>query len=300
MTKERITLMTHMVYEKDLIEFLRTLPEFDVISNLSVLEKGMTNKSFTFESNQKKYILRIPGKGTDKLINRKYENAVYQEIKGKNLCDNILYFNPISGYKITEFIAGAHTCDPKNTEDIQKCFRKLKELHGMNLKVPHSFDIIEKMLFYESLMDGTTSEYENYTQVKQRVLRLKSFVDRLEKNFCLTHMDAVCDNFLITNTDVTLIDWEYAAMQDPHVDIAMFIIYSMLSREQADQVINIYFENTCPFDTQLKIYSYIAMCGLLWSNWCEYKKKLGIDFGEYAKAQFSFADQYSTFVLSNI
>ena len=23
-----------------------------------------------------------------------------------------------------------------------------------------------------------------------------------------------------------------------------------------------------------------AVCGLLWSNWCEYKRKLGVDFGE--------------------
>ena len=89
-------------------------------------------------------------------------------------------------------------------------------------------------------------------------------------------------------------------MQDPHVDIAMFIIYAMLDEKQADDVIDIYFENTCDTTTRMKIYSYIAMCGLLWSNWCEYKKKLGVDFGAYAKAQFAFAKKYSTLVLSNI
>ena len=40
----------------------------------------------------------------------------------------------------------------------------------------------------------------------------------------LTHIDAVPDNFLFTRDgDIRLIDWEYAAMQDPHVDMPCFV-----------------------------------------------------------------------------
>ena len=34
--------------------------------------------------------------------------------------------------------------------------------------------------------------------------------------------------------EIRLIDWEYAGMQDPHVDIAMFCIYSLYKKEQVD------------------------------------------------------------------
>lgn len=284
----------------EILKLLDSVSGLGDISNLTVLEKGMTNKSFTFESNDKKYIVRIPGKGTDKLINRLQENDVYSVIKDKNICDNIIYFDPKTGHKITEYIKNSRVCDPLDHDDIKICFDKLKEFHSMNLKVNHEFDLIDKMLFYESLMDGMPSEYDNYEEVKQRILELRKFTDSLDKDYTLTHIDAVCDNFLITDYNVTLIDWEYAAMQDPHVDIAMFIIYAMLDEKQADDVIDIYFENACDTTTRMKIYSYIAMCGLLWSNWCEYKKKLGVDFGDYAKAQFAFAERYSTLVLSNI
>jgi len=41
----------------------------------------------------------------------------------------------------------------------------------------------------------------------------------------------VPDNFLFVEKDgkeeIRLIDWEYAGMQDPHVDVAMFCIYSL-------------------------------------------------------------------------
>ena len=41
-----------------------------------------------------------------------------------------------------------------------------------------------------------------------------------------------------------------------------------------------------------KIYCYIAACGLLWSNWCEYKRNLGVEFGEYSLRQYRYAKDY--------
>ena len=91
---------------------------------------------------------------------------------------------------------------------------------------------------------------------------------------------------------IKLIDWEYAAMQDIHLDIAMFCIYSMYNRQQVDNLIDIYFENKCDQQTRIKIYCYISMCGLLWSNWCEYKRNLGVEFGEYSLRQYRYAKDY--------
>ena len=34
----------------------------------------------------------------------------------------------------------------------------------------------------------------------------------------------------------------------------------------------------------------------MWSNWCEYKEKLGISFGEYAMRQYQYAKEYSHIV----
>lgn len=54
----------------------------------------MTNRSFLFDCNGTKHIMRIPGEGTDQLINRREEAQVYQVIKDKGLCDDIEYINP--------------------------------------------------------------------------------------------------------------------------------------------------------------------------------------------------------------
>lgn len=55
----------------------------DEITDIAVLKKGMTNRSFLFTCKGKKYIMRIPGEGTDQLINRRQEAEVYHTIDGK-------------------------------------------------------------------------------------------------------------------------------------------------------------------------------------------------------------------------
>jgi len=107
----------------------------------------------------------------------------------------------------------------------------------------------------------------------------------------------VPDNFLFCtrpdgSEELQLTDWEYAGMQDPHVDVAMFAIYSLYDRRETDGLIDLYFENACDEMTRAKIYCYVAMCGLLWSNWCEYKRKLGVEFGEYSLRQYRYAKEY--------
>ena len=57
-------------------------------------------------------------------------------------------------------------------------------------------------------------------------------------------------------------------------------------------MIDLYFEEECDRATRLKIYCYMAAGGLLWSNWCEYKRKLGIKFGTYARKQYEYAKEY--------
>ncbi|MCF2601298.1 phosphotransferase family protein [Anaerovibrio lipolyticus] len=262
------------------------------IANIGVLKQGMTNRSFIFTCQNQKYIIRIPGEGTGFLINRQQEFDVYETIKDKGLCDNPIYINPQNGYKITEFLPQVKTCNASNLQNVKLCMEKLHALHNMKLQVNHTFDIFKQIDFYESLWTGTPSHYPDYQQVKENVFSLQTYIDKQSKQYCLTHIDAVPDNFLFSGDNIQLTDWEYAGMQDPHVDIAMFAIYSFYTQKEADVLIDLYFEGECDRATRLKIYCYMAAGGLLWSNWCEYKRKLGIKFGTYARRQYEYAKEY--------
>lgn len=271
--------------------------DMNEITDIAAQKKGMTNNSFMFSCRGKRYIIRIPGAGTERLINRQNECNVYRAINGQKISDDVIYMNPVNGYKITEFLEGARNCDPFDPTDLKLCMKKLRQFHGMELAVDHEFNIWEQIDFYESLWEGKPSVYRDYCATKENVLSLRDYVDAHASKKVLTHIDAVPDNFLFveqsdSTQEIRLIDWEYAGMQDPHVDIAMFCIYAMYDRNRVDQLIDIYFENNCTREDRIKIYCYIAMCGLLWSNWCEFKRHLGIEFGEYSLRQYRYAKDY--------
>jgi len=170
--------------------------------------------------------------------------------------------------------------------------KRLRDFHESNFHVSHSFDLFKQIEFYESLWNGNSSIFDDYLETKKKVMSLKPIIESLPREWKLTHIDAVPDNFLLIGNEVRIIDWEYAAMQDPHVDIAMFALYSMYDRERIDTLIDCYFPEGCPIDIRIKIYCYISICGLLWSNWCEYKRLCGVEFGEYSLKQYRYAKDY--------
>lgn len=267
------------------------------ICDLKPMKTGMTNCSYFFRCNGKKYIVRLPGAGSNELINRNNEHANYTAINGMDICDNVIYFDKHTGLKITEFIPNARTCDPENKVEVKRCMRFLKKFHDMKLSVNHFFDLFDSINYYESLRKGSPSKFADYDDTKARVFYLKEYIDHHHKEYYLTHIDAIPDNFLLFERSgeerIRLIDWEYASMQDPDLDIAMFGIYSCYDETEINDLIDAYYEGKCTHEIRIKIYCYIAVSGLLWSNWCEFKELCGVSFGDYARKQYQYAREYS-------
>ncbi len=271
------------------------------ITDFRVMKKGMTNRSFLCTCKDKRYILRMPGEGTELLINRENEADVYAAIVHAAISDNVVYFDRETGLKMTEFLDDSRCCNAEDPADVQKCMQVLRNFHALGLKVEHTFDIFGQMELYETLRGGAPSLFSDYEETKAKVAEMRAYLDTLEKPWGLTHIDANPDNFLFWKGPggeerISLIDWEYAGMQDPHVDIAMFGIYAYYNRAQMDSLIDAYFPEGCPEETRTKIYCYVACCGFLWSNWCDYKRILGVEFGEYSLTQYRYAKDYYAIV----
>lgn len=60
---------------------------------------------------------------------------------------------------------------------------------------------------------------------------------------CLCHIDANVDNFLIfPDHSAKLLDWEYAGMCDPLMDVSMCAIYSYYEEEQTEKLLELYLQ----------------------------------------------------------
>ncbi len=267
------------------------------IKNVAVLKKGAVNCSYTFVCQGKKYVVRVPSYGITKAAIQLRESAAYRVLQQHGIAIETVYVNDNTGLKISRFIDSVRHCDPFDENDVCLCLAKLRQIHDKKLKVENRFDLFENINYFESLWGGADSMYSDYEETKKNVFSLKRYIAAHKHEECLTHIDPVAENFFIslskeTSQEVYLIDWEYAAMQDPHLDIAMFCLYSLYNREQVDRAIELYFGGKTENEIRIKIYCYMAVGGLLWSNWCESKYKGGTEFGIYALKQYRYAKEY--------
>lgn len=268
------------------------------------LSKGMTNTSYIFYCDGTKYLLRLAGKGTSAFIDRTQEAEVYRLLAGSGITDNALYLDPSTGTKITEFVDNARVCNPYSEDDMRRCMEHLRRFHEYSLskKLQSSaignFDLVRKLHEYEkALSTDMTSRFPDYVQVREKAEKVARFIEKIPRDCCLCHIDPVADNFLLLEDEVRLIDWEYAEMADPHLDIAMFCIYSGLERAAIDRAIHLYFGHTPTDEIRLKIYAYVGLAGLLWTVWCELRRENGATYDEYEEIQYRYPREYFNLVL---
>jgi len=299
------------------------VPESE-IRKIRCLKAGMTNNSWLFELNGKSYICRIPGEGTDRLINRRQEADVYEAVKPLDITEELIFLDPETGYKISRFYEDSRNADPKDPEELKQCMKLLRKMHGSGVKVGHSFDIAERIVYYESLIleesgyaelaeklrDGTTDgnsdeikkalteavPYQDYLAVRERKDRVVERLRKMPRPQVLCHIDSVPDNFIFVGEQdggLRLIDWEYAGMADPLIDIAMCAIYSFMTREELNALEGFYLERRATREEQEIIDAYVALGGLLWSLWGIYKEKLGVQFTDYTLKMYRYFKDYA-------
>ena len=273
------------------------------IKEIRCLKAGMTNNSFLFSIEGIHYICRIPGAGTEALINRSEEYDSYQAVKPLNISDDVIYIDSKSGYKISKYYENSKNANASDNADMEKCMEVLRKLHQSGVKVNHSFNISDKIEYYEKLCSGTGDMiFEDYMEVKANMLKITSKLNTLNRTSVLAHVDAIADNFIFVPETALpkLIDWEYAGMADPLIDIAMCCIYSYYSQKQSDRLLEMYLGRKPVSDEIYILYSYMALGGFLWSIWTVYKTKQGDFFGEYSLKMYRYAKDYYAILKQNL
>ncbi len=282
----------------ELIAGVFKIPEYE-IRDIRTVKAGMTNQSFLFRVGGAAYICRIPGPGTGLLINRRQEAAAFEAVEPLGISEHVIYFDPDTGYKISEYYEGSRNADPASDDDMRRCMEVLRTLHRSGAMVGHDFDIRERIGYYEKLcLDMGEIPFEDYREVREHMTELMDGLDRLGRAKVLAHVDSVADNFIfLPNGQVKLIDLEYAGMCDPLIDVAMCAIYSYYDDERVDWLIRLYLGRDPGTEERAVVYSYVALGGFLWSLWTVYKQDLGQEFGEYSIIMYRYAKRYYRKVL---
>ncbi len=275
---------------RKLTELLTKILKINEADILSIqLMGGLTNNNFKVETTNQTYALRMPGIGTSKMINRQDEvyNSKYANKLGIDA--KLIYFDESTGIKLSEYVEGAITLNSElvqNYEILDKVAKLLRRLHESNGKMLNEFNVFDKIVEYENLIDELGLSYlDNYQAIRKQVIELKTLVS-YELKPC--HNDALAENFIMSSKgNIYLIDWEYSGMNDPMWDLAAFSLECELNNEYETYFYEAYFNGSLDHKAKTSILINKIYQDFLWTNWAILKCASGSDLVDYANERYS-------------
>lgn len=224
--------------------------------NYEYITTGLTNDNYIVTLKDRKVVLRIPRSENLGLFDYKQEAHVLSLIEPLNLDTNLIYYNKETGIKCNEYIVKTETFD---IEYLERAAHLIKKLHDANLHSNKNFDVKSKFLEFKSRIKNpiydTTFAHHYIEDIKLENVRL-------------CHNDIVKGNLLFSHTKDYLIDYEYAADNDPYFDVMSFITENDIMDEALrNRFYTIYFGHL-PNETERKrLQTFEIIHHVLWCEW---------------------------------
>ena len=219
--------MAREIMEQDLQPISRLLQDVVGVETYRSIERmgGLTNHTYhvTLEDGRE-FVVRIPGEGTEELIVRNDERVSTQLACSLGVDAQMLYFGP-DGAKVTQYIPNAVTMsaqslrDPLRIGQVAEIFQQIHRC-GVDTQVP--FEVFDMAAGYEKIIhEMNVPMFSDYQENKQQVMAIKDEIDRqINAPKVPCHNDPLCENWVVGNGRMYLIDWEYAGMNDGMWDVA--------------------------------------------------------------------------------
>lgn len=240
--------MAKRIVETDLVQISQTLQ--NIISSYASYIKvermgGLTNHTYyVLMDSGDKLVVRLPGEGTEQLICRSDEKVSTELACSLGIDTDLLYFSA-DGTKVSRYIENAVTMSPetmREEEHIWQAAKIFRTLHTCGTDTRVSFEVFEMAASYEGiLIENKVPLYKDYNEIKMIVMRIKDFIDSLDllkKVPC--HNDPLCENWVLGEGKMYLIDWEYAGMNDAMWDLADISIEAAYDEKQDGILLQVY------------------------------------------------------------
>ncbi len=267
---------------KNIISVLHCSP--NDITEISVINAGLTNVSFAFMTAGKKYVYRHPGGTAGRLVDREAE--IYaQNVAGRIGIDSSVIYMDRQGWKLSNYVPESRNCDFLNSEtELQTAMDYLHRLHSFEADSSiREFDNIKealKLIDTASLTKGNLRKEfaEEIAKIEILYRAVEADADRLGYTKVLCHNDVYEPNYLRDAAGrLYLIDWEYAGLNYAANDIGCILCRRDYTDDQICLYLETYFGRELNPDEQRFYYAFIAISGFYWFAWGLYKGSVGDD-----------------------
>jgi thiamine kinase-like enzyme len=234
-----------------------------------------------------KYVMRIPGQGSDLFIDRQVEHRNALAASAAGVSPPVLYSLEPEMCTVVPFIE-AQTMHPEDLaghrDRLEKVVDAVRQYHDKATFVNeiYVFDMIRDYLDIARGVDATFPEDMDW--MLELSDRIEQAMKRNPPANVACHCDLLSENFMLEpGGRMWVIDWEYGGQTDPYFDLGDFCVEHPLSEEEERFIITRYCGGFAEVAyARMMLHKIVA--DLWWSIWAMIqvrKSNLDFDFYEY-------------------
>ena len=259
----------------DIHQVLSSIPGFEGIAVDSYSASrlgGLTNLVFRIDTGKDRYVLRIPGKGTEQYIDRKVEIHNARVAARANVSAEVVFADTETGVMLSRHIDGIVTMTPEAFKHRHRAAARagkaLKQMHSWGESFQFRFELFAMIDEYLGLLEQRKAELpEGYADVVKAAQPVRETLRCNPVKLAPCHCDPLCENFLDSGRRMWIVDWEYSGMNDPLWDLGDLSVEAGFTPAQDMELMRAYCGDEPSRSVIGRMVIYKAMCDLLWTLW---------------------------------
>jgi thiamine kinase-like enzyme len=244
-----------------------------------------------------KYMLRIPGLGTDMFIDRENERACMIAAAQAGVGPAVLHTIDPEGALVSAFVDG-EIMHPDTMAGHPERIRQAVE----TVRVYHDKALFKhEIKIFQMLRDYTKIARDINAPMPERLEAMLRVMDDIEVATAqrpvadvACHNDLLSENFIVDGSGkMWIIDWEYGGMTDPYFDLGDFVMEHPFSREEERLIIAAYCGamNESAFG-RMMLYKIVS--AVWWAVWAMIQhtvSKIDFDYMEWGMERVARAER---------
>jgi thiamine kinase-like enzyme len=233
---------------------------------------GMTNRNYLITVGDKRYVVRIPGAGTEEYIDRTADAQAGRLTDEIGVGAKLVHYDVDGGIQITEYIENSIDLRKPGVLDdpdvVRRAARAFHRLHTCGRKMLNRFEPKAVAQEYLDVLKAKDAELpEGYERVQDEAEAIRETLNATCAELVPCHNDPAPENLVDTGDRVFILDWEFGGNNDPYWDLGDFSVESDFTEDQ-DRIFLQAYVGREPTEAEFgRMQMQKALVFLLWTLW---------------------------------
>jgi thiamine kinase-like enzyme len=256
------------------------------------LDGGITNRNFKVAFGGGDYVVRLPGKDTEKLgIDRKTECEANSAAAAIGIAPKVAALLEDPACLVTEFVVGRQVDATELRDAVDEVARSLRSFHESGTRLGTAFDSFRVVEVYaETARAHGVALPDDYDSAHARAAEIEQALRGQHEHLPVPcHNDLLTANFINDGAGMVIVDWEYAGMGDRYFDLGNFSVNNELDDGAMDTLLEAYFAEPATPRRRAALQLMRFMSDFREAMWGEVQRgisELDFDFEGYAMQHF--------------